>query len=81
MKRISSLLAGIFLLLPFVAYAGVPYFGGAGVYAERPSYSDIDGSFGTKAFIGYRFEPMPIFLRRAISIPARLISMIRVVRR
>ncbi|WP_366514991.1 outer membrane beta-barrel protein [Solimonas terrae] len=61
MKRVSSLLAGLFLL-PAAAHAGVPYFGGSGVYAERPAYNDINGSFGGKVFAGYRFEPVPIFL-------------------
>lgn len=47
--------------MPCVALAAGPYFGASGLYAERPAYSNVDGSFGGKVYAGYRFAS-PVFI-------------------
>ena len=47
--------------LPLTSEAGL-YFGGAGSYAERSDYDDVDGAGGGKAILGYRFEPVPLMI-------------------
>src|SRR3546814_18947978 len=48
--------------LPLSAHAEGPYVGGSALYANRPGYDDVDGSFGGKVFAGYRFAPFPLFI-------------------
>lgn len=64
MKTFLSTCAGALAcatgLFSLPAQAGL-YFGGAGLYAERNSYDDVDGSSGGKAILGYRSEVMPLF--------------------
>lgn len=47
--------------MPCVSLAAGPYFGASGLYAERPAYSNVDGSFGGKIYAGYRFSS-PVFV-------------------
>lgn len=49
-------------MLPLAGHAEGPYIGGSGIYADRPGYDDVDGSWGGKVFAGYRFAPFPLFI-------------------
>lgn len=49
-------------LAPLAARAEGPYVGAAGLYADRPAYDDVDGSWGGKVYAGYRFAPFPLYL-------------------
>src|SRR3546814_11366727 len=65
MKPIQMWAAGFLgaaTLLPLSAHAEGPYVGGSALYANRPGYDDVDGSFGGKVFAGYRFAPFPLFI-------------------
>lgn len=65
MNRTQTLVAGLLgaaTLLPLSASAEGPYLGASGLYANRPGYEDVDGSFGGKVFAGYRFAPFPLFV-------------------
>lgn len=56
---VSAALAVVALSLPLSSQAGL-YLGGAGLWAERDYYEDIDGSGGGKAILGYRLENIPL---------------------
>lgn len=65
MKITQLLVAGLLgaaTLMPLTASAEGPYFGASGLYANRPGYDDVDGSYGGKVFAGYRFAPFPLFI-------------------
>lgn len=49
------------LVLSGAVQAG-PYFGGAGLMSEREGYEDLDRAEGAKAFLGYRFDDVPLML-------------------
>lgn len=48
--------------LPLTSHAEGPYIGVTGLYADRPGYDDVDGSWGGTVFAGYRFAPFPLFI-------------------
>ncbi|NKF22656.1 outer membrane beta-barrel protein [Solimonas marina] len=62
---IKPLVAAICLgaaALPLASQAEGPYFGVTGLYADRPGYDDVDGSWGGTVFAGYRFSPLPLYI-------------------
>lgn len=61
MRGLSGALALVAVLVAPDSSAGL-YVGGAGLYAERDSYDDVDGAGGGKAILGYRLEPIPLIL-------------------
>ncbi|NGY06164.1 outer membrane beta-barrel protein [Solimonas terrae] len=62
MKMTIAALCCCAALVPLAAQAEGPYVGASGLYANRPGYDDVNGSFGGKVFAGYRFAPFPLFL-------------------
>lgn len=61
MPRMAVLGAAV-LLSPMICEASTVYAGGAGLYATRPDYSDVNASTGGKAMLGMRFSPVPLFI-------------------
>ena len=49
-------------LAPAVAAAEGFYGGGSALYVDRPDYDNVESSAGGKAFFGFRFDPLPLFV-------------------
>ncbi|WP_157622695.1 outer membrane beta-barrel protein [Solimonas soli] len=61
MKSFIRALGLVAALSPMSSFAGL-YVGASGLKADRSDYSDVDPAYGGKAYLGYRFSPVPIML-------------------